>query len=199
MKDPPWRNNTFSCVFRASQIWGLVLGATFLGIGHRPIHFSAFHFFFLKPLDCGSSPTGRRMCSCSMDRVFSGQSHCRITGVGQFRFWILALTLPGWAAWSQPLWVSVSSPVTLQGFGKLIWDHLGAKLLLLVPYLVALVVKNPPANAGDRRDVGSLPGSGRSPGGGHGNLLQYSCLGNPMDRGAWQATVHGVEKDSDTT
>ena len=50
-------------------------------------------------------------------------------------------------------------------------------------------VKNPPANAGD---VGSIPGSGRSPGGGHGNPLQYSCLENPMDRWACQATVHGV-------
>ena len=57
---------------------------------------------------------------------------------------------------------------------------------------VALVVKNPPANAGDVKDAGSIPGSGRSPGGGHGNPLQYSCLENPMDRGAWQATVHGV-------
>ena len=63
---------------------------------------------------------------------------------------------------------------------------------------MALVVKNPPANAGDARDVGSIPGSGRSPGGGHGNLLQYSCLKNPMDRGAWQATVHGAA-ESDTT
>ena len=59
---------------------------------------------------------------------------------------------------------------------------------------VALVVKNPPANAGDIRDAGSIPGSGRSPGGGHGNPLQYPCLENPMDRGAWQATVHGVSK-----
>ena len=59
---------------------------------------------------------------------------------------------------------------------------------------VALVVKNPPANAGDVRDVGSIPGSGRSPGEGNGNLLQYSCLENTMDRGAWQATVHGVTK-----
>ena len=50
---------------------------------------------------------------------------------------------------------------------------------------VALVVKNPPAIAGDVRDVGSVPGLGRSPGGGHGNLLQYSCLRNPMDSGAW--------------
>ena len=57
---------------------------------------------------------------------------------------------------------------------------------------VALVVKNPPVNAGDIRDVGSLPGSGRSPGEGHSNPLQYSCLENPTDRGAWWATVHGV-------
>ena len=55
---------------------------------------------------------------------------------------------------------------------------------------VALVVKNPPANAGDIRDMGSIPGSGRSPGEGHGNPLQYSCLENPMDRGAWWATVY---------
>ena len=55
-----------------------------------------------------------------------------------------------------------------------------------------LVVKNPPVNAGDIRDVGSLPGSGRSPGEGHSNPLQYSCLENPTDRGAWWATVHGV-------
>ena len=53
-----------------------------------------------------------------------------------------------------------------------------------------LVVKNPPANAGDIRDVGSKPGSGGSPGGGHGNPLQHSCLENSMDTGAWQATVH---------
>ena len=47
---------------------------------------------------------------------------------------------------------------------------------------------------GDTGDMGSIPGSGKSPGGGHGNPLQYSCLENPMDRGAWQATVHGVKK-----
>ena len=60
--------------------------------------------------------------------------------------------------------------------------------------LLRLVVKNPAANAEDLRDVGSIPGSGRSPGGGHGNPLQYSCLENPMDRGAWQATVHRLSK-----
>ena len=54
------------------------------------------------------------------------------------------------------------------------------------------MVKNLPVNAGDVRDLGSIPGLGRSPGGGHSNLLQYSCLENPMDRGAWGATVHRV-------
>ena len=63
---------------------------------------------------------------------------------------------------------------------------------------VALVLMNPPANAEELRDTGSIPASGRSPGGGHGNPLQYSCLENSMFRGAWQATVPGVE-ESDTT
>ena len=56
------------------------------------------------------------------------------------------------------------------------------------------VVKNLPANAGDVRDVGSIPESGRSPGGGLGNSLQYSCLENPMDRGDWQVTVHRLQR-----
>ena len=56
------------------------------------------------------------------------------------------------------------------------------------------VVKNPPANAGDARDTGSIPGSGRSSREGNGNSFQYSCLGNLMDREAWQATVHGATK-----
>ena len=59
---------------------------------------------------------------------------------------------------------------------------------------VGAVVKNPHANAGDARDMDLIPGLGRSPGGGHGNPLQYSCLENSMDRGAWQAIVHGVTK-----
>ena len=57
---------------------------------------------------------------------------------------------------------------------------------------VVLVVKNPPANAGDLREVGLIPGSGRCPGGRHGNPLQYLCLENPMDRRAWQATARRV-------
>ena len=56
------------------------------------------------------------------------------------------------------------------------------------------MVKNLPANAGDIRDAASITGSGRSPGGGHNNPLQYSCLENAMDGGAWRATVHGVAK-----
>ena len=55
-------------------------------------------------------------------------------------------------------------------------------------------VKNLPANAGDIKDASSIPGSGRSPGGGHGNALQHSCLENPMGRGFWWAIVYGVKK-----
>ena len=58
----------------------------------------------------------------------------------------------------------------------------------------ALVVKNTPTSAGDIRGVGSIPGLGRSPGEGNGNPLQYSCLRNPMDRGAWWVTVHELER-----
>ena len=61
-------------------------------------------------------------------------------------------------------------------------------------FQVMLVVKNPPANAGGAGDMGSIPGSGRSPGEEHDNPLRYSCLENPMDRRTWQATVHGVTR-----
>ena len=61
------------------------------------------------------------------------------------------------------------------------------------------MVKNLPANAGVTGDGGSIPGWGRSPGEGNGNPHQYSCLGNPMDRGPWGATAHGVTKESDMT
>ena len=64
---------------------------------------------------------------------------------------------------------------------------------------VALAVKNTPANEADIRNSGSIPGLGRSSGEGNGNPIQYSCLGNPMDRGAWQAIVHGVTKVLDMT
>ena len=63
----------------------------------------------------------------------------------------------------------------------------------------ALVLKNPPTNAEDSRDAGSVPGLGRSPGEENGNLLQYFCLDNPMDRGAWWTTVFGGHKELDMT
>jgi len=71
------------------------------------------------------------------------------------------------------------------------------------PYLKGFpggsVIKNLPANAGESRDMGSIPGSGRSPGGGNGNPLQHSCLEISMDRRAWWAIGHGVSKESDMT
>ena len=66
------------------------------------------------------------------------------------------------------------------------------------PNKAALVVKNLPANAGGVRDAGSIPGSGRSPGEGHSNPLQYVGLENPMDRGTWRGTVHGVTESNRT-
>ena len=67
-------------------------------------------------------------------------------------------------------------------------------ICMYVSIEVAPMVKNLSANAGDVRYTGSIPGSGRSPGGRHGNPLQYPCLGNPVDRGAWRATAHVVAK-----
>ena len=79
------------------------------------------------------------------------------------------------------------------------WLNQKCVLTPLYPWLlrprasqVALVVKNQPANARDLRDMGSIPGSGRFPGVGHSNPLQYSCLENPMDRGAWWAMIHRI-------
>ena len=66
--------------------------------------------------------------------------------------------------------------------------------LLYTSRVVARVVKNPSASAGAAGDLGLISGSGRTPGGGQGSPLQYSCLENPMDRGAWQTAVHGVAK-----
>ena len=81
----------------------------------------------------------------------------------------------------------------LQSLGILITLHFEVNLIC---FLGIIVVKNPPVNSGDS---GSIPGSGSSPEGGNGNPLQYSCLENPMDRGAWWATVHGVAQESDKT
>ena len=83
------------------------------------------------------------------------------------RFWIWSLFFPAL------IWVKL-----IQGFG----------------FSNSSIVKNPPTNAGDTGDWGLIPGIGRSPGGGNGNSLQSSGLGNTMDRGVWQVTVHGVTK-----
>ena len=73
------------------------------------------------------------------------------------------------------------------------WKHATIYQNLVYEVGVSLVaqLKNPPANAGN---IGSMPGSGKTPGEGNGNTLQYSCLENPMDRGAWHAPVHGIAK-----
>ena len=81
---------------------------------------------------------------------------------------------------------NASTSVRGQGPSYLWWQRWASQ--------VALVAKNPPASAGDIRDARSIPGSGRPPGGGHGNPLQSSCLENPMDRGGWWATFHRVAK-----
>ena len=92
---------------------------------------------------------------------------------------------------------------------RAVWDGQGSVCPCILPTFIqvvclstefswgfpgVLVAKNPPANAKEVRDTRSVPGSGRSPGGGHGSPLQYSYLENPMDRGAWQTTVHEVTK-----
>ena len=94
-----------------------------------------------------------------------------------------------------PLWQEVSLSLAHPCWG---WGASLGESLLNRGSQVALVVRNPPANAGAARDAGLLPGWGRFPGGGIGNSLQYSGLENPMDRGAWRATVQQVA-ESDMT
>ena len=91
-----------------------------------------------------------------------------------------------------PLGLPSRSPSHLQSTKPSSLCYAAASHQLSVLHIVALVVKNLPANVGDIRDVGSVPGLGRSPGGGHKNPLHCPCLENPMDRGAWWAVVHRV-------
>ena len=85
----------------------------------------------------------------------------------------------------------------LQSMGsQRVGNDLATELTVWLGFPGGSVAKNPPAKEGD---LGLIPGSERSPGEGNGNPLQYSCLGNTMDRGLWQATVHGVTKKSDMT
>ena len=100
-------------------------------------------------------------------------------------------------------------PLPLKGSPRILWKSSYIMCLFCVRHCIFLynlqltapfkdciltAVKNLPTNARDTRDKGSIPDSGRSPGGGHGNPIQFSCLGNSMDRGSWQSTVHGVIK-----
>ena len=108
-------------------------------------------------------------------------------------------SLPGWR--SQPpflpgLLSTKGKGVPLAALKALTGSPQSLTYMLKAPRAsqVALVVKNLPASAGDGRNMGSIPGSGRSPGEGNGDPLQYSCLENSKDRGAWQATVHRVAK-----
>ena len=79
-----------------------------------------------------------------------------------------------------------------QSFPTMVSEQMDTHMVRRIPgFLASSGVKNPPANAGE---LSSIPGSGRSPGGRNENPLQYSCLGNPMDRETWQATVHGIAK-----
>ena len=105
------------------------------------------------------------------------------------------------------VWASPSTTFNLVQLLTMFWlwpgpsphqAHFTPALYIREGSQVVLVVKNLPANAGDARDLGLIPGSGKSPGEGNGNPFQYSCLENPMDRGAWQATVHRVA-ELDTT
>ena len=94
-------------------------------------------------------------------------------------------------------WIQVSEGVKPRSVGKSL-DNLRAwSKGRKKGFPGGMVVKNLPANGGDARDVGSTPGSGRPPGEGNGNLSQYSCLENHMDRGAWRATVHAAAKSHD--
>ena len=91
-----------------------------------------------------------------------------------------------WWKWIECVIILFSEWVRLKKKKSSYWKNCASEIVL--------VVKNKPASAGGIRDIGSIPGWGRLPGGGQGNPLQYSCLENPMDRGAWRATVQGVTK-----
>ena len=97
---------------------------------------------------------------------------------------------------AQECWSLISSSKSYFEIFSLLLFYMGFYRLIALCWAsqVALMVENLPANSRDREDTSLIPGSGRSPGGGHGNPLQYSCLENPMDRRAWQPMVHRVTK-----
>ena len=134
------------------------------------------------------------MCACVFERETSSQKTCLwIWDLARVCFGLIwgdggewgrrieGIQAPGqWFPWR----LETSMRLNVDGGG-------GYCLLLNMGFPSGLAIKNPPCNAGD---LGSIPGSGRSTGEGNGNPLQYSCLGNLKDRGAWQATGHGVAK-----
>ena len=101
------------------------------------------------------------------------------------------MTIPSCALINIEFIQSYKSQTQVLSFKLNIWILFIYLVISVLGFPCGSVVKNLSANVGD---MGLIPGSGRSPGGGNGNPLQYSCLGNPMDRGAWQATVHGIAK-----
>ena len=128
-------------------------------------------------------PSGRFLFTCYFLGVERDISFPYQLEISQFTYCMTSLhhfTLSSWA----------DEVINLQSV-HIITILLPAEYTYYWASQVALVVKNPPANPGDTRDVGSIPGSGRSSGERNGNTLQYSYPGNPMDRGAWQATVYG--------
>ena len=104
--------------------------------------------------------------------------------------------LPGLCRACTSLFICINALLYAEGstLHALWYNHFFKNWGLFTASWESLGVKNPPANAGDLRDVGWMPGSGRCPEGGNGYPLQYSCLENPMDSRAWRATVHGVTK-----
>ena len=101
------------------------------------------------------------------------------------------MTIPSCALINIEFIQSYKSQTQVLSFKLNIWILFIYLVISVLGFPCGSVVKNLSANVGD---MGLIPGSGRAPGGGNGNPLQYSCLGNPMDRGAWQATVHGIAK-----
>ena len=123
---------------------------------------------------------------------FSQMKKLRPRKVSEF-FWDCKL-IPEWTGIHSNPGVTLYHSFLNTLLNVLLRSFILLRLFWLWASQIKLVVKNSPANAGDTREADSVSGSGRSPGGGHGNPLQYSCQENPMDRGVWQATVHAVTK-----
>ena len=143
----------------------------FLSASHRPLA-GAQHLVVVLVEASGAQAGGVPSLHPGADPQACAQ---RPSGLGCVHGWALGV---GWGAWAVTPSSSCQPWVSALG---------GASQ-------VALMVKNPPASAGDGRHTGLIPGSGRSPGEGHVNPLQDSCLENPMDRGAWWAAVHGSQR-----